>query len=114
MIKQVELYSKYRPLVPKEYRDECCPKPCKEVIEREKSKKKVKGELKRDEKKCKLKLTLAPPVELVAATTTTTVLFSDGGDGQELTTNKTPAQTTPSSPSKRSHEEAGLGNSVTI
>jgi hypothetical protein len=31
-IKQVELWSKYRPLVPKKYGDECCPKPCKGVI----------------------------------------------------------------------------------
>jgi hypothetical protein len=53
-IKHVELWSKYRPLVPKhQYRDECCPMSCKEVIEREKNKKKEKGKLKREEKKKK-------------------------------------------------------------
>ena len=49
-IKQVELWSKYRPLVPVEFREECCPKPAKEVIYREKNKKKAKGKIKRDEK----------------------------------------------------------------
>jgi hypothetical protein len=49
-IKQVELWSQYRPLMPKEHQDECWPMPCKEVIDREKKKKKkkAKGKLKRD------------------------------------------------------------------
>jgi hypothetical protein len=87
-IKQVELWSKYRPLVPKEYRDECCPMPCKEVIEREKNKKKEKGKLKRDEKKKKGKLEVAP---LAAAT--------ESSDKELIS---------PSSPSKRSRQSAEL------
>jgi hypothetical protein len=31
-IKQVELYTKYRPLIPEQYRDELCPKPSDVVI----------------------------------------------------------------------------------
>ncbi len=104
-IKQVELWSKYRPLVPKEYRDECCPMPCKEVIEREKNKKKAKGKLKRDEKKEKQNLTVAARMPIVMATTASTTTASSG-DQQTLTIHDTPL-----SPSKRSHEEAGLGNS---
>jgi hypothetical protein len=46
-------YLNYHPLVPKEYQDECCPMPCKEVLERENDKKKAKGRLKTDEKKDK-------------------------------------------------------------
>jgi hypothetical protein len=33
-IKQVELYTKYRPLVPEMYRDELCPKPSDEILKR--------------------------------------------------------------------------------
>jgi hypothetical protein len=55
--------------------------------------------LKRDGKKEKQKVTVAPQMPIVAATGITTA-SSDGGDGELLTT------TTPSSPSKRSHEEA--------
>jgi hypothetical protein len=32
-IKQVELWSKYHPLVPAKFLEECCPKPAKEVID---------------------------------------------------------------------------------
>jgi hypothetical protein len=38
-IKQVELFKKYRPLLPKEYWDECCPEPVKGVMDREKENK---------------------------------------------------------------------------
>ena len=72
---------------------------CKEVIEREKNKKKAKSKLKRDEKKEKRKVMVAPQMPIIAATAITTA-SSNGGDGELLTT------TTPSSPSKRSHEEA--------
>jgi hypothetical protein len=104
-IKQVELWSKYRPLVPKEYQDECCPMPCKEVIDSEKNKKNARGKLKRDEKKEKGKLKVSRPPPIVAATTA-----SSSNDLQELTTHGTYSDTTTatSSPSKRSHEEAGL------
>jgi hypothetical protein len=47
--------------MPKEYQDECCPMPCKELIEREKNKKKAKGKLKQDEKNEKGKPKVAPP-----------------------------------------------------
>jgi hypothetical protein len=78
--------------------------PCKEVIDREKKKKKAKGKLKRDEKKEMGKLKVAPPMPRVAATTA-----SSSDDPQELTTRGTYSDTTvPLSPSKRSHEEAGL------
>jgi hypothetical protein len=33
-IKQVELYTKYRPLVPEMYRDELCPTPSDEILKR--------------------------------------------------------------------------------
>ena len=32
-IKQVELYSKWRPLLPEQYQDEMCPKPSDNVLE---------------------------------------------------------------------------------
>jgi hypothetical protein len=105
-IKQVELWSKYRPLVPKEFRDECCPMPAKEVIDREKNKKKEKGKLKRDEKKEKGKLKVAPQTTIGGVATDKTV-----NDPPELTahagTSSNPRA--PLSPSKRSLEEAGLG-----
>jgi hypothetical protein len=62
--------------------------PCKEVIEREKNKKKEKGKLKRDEKKKKGKLEVAP---LAAAT--------ESSDKELIS---------PSSPSKRSRQSAEL------
>jgi hypothetical protein len=104
-IKHVELWSKYCPIVPKEHQDECCPMPCKEVIDRERHKKKAKGKLKRDEKKEKGKLKVAPPTPIVAVTTA-----SSSNDPQELTTHGgTSIDTTaPLSPSKQSHEEARL------
>jgi hypothetical protein len=93
-IKQVELWSKYCPLVPKEYQDECCPMPCKEVIEREKNKKKAKGKLKQDdEKKERGKPKVAPPVPIVASTAASTSDYPQG-----LTTSDT---TEPLSPSKQ-------------
>jgi hypothetical protein len=73
-IKQVELWKKYRPLIPEEYRDELCPMPAKEILEGEKNRKNAKSKMKRLEKKKKEgKLKMAP-----------------------------------SSPSKRSREDAGL------
>jgi hypothetical protein len=108
-IKQVELWSKYRPLVPEEFRNECCPKPAIEVIEREKNKKKAKGKLKRDEKKVKGKQTVKPcPTPKVASTSN-----GDAQQSAELTSTTTTSDhatstRTPSSPCKRSHEEAGL------
>jgi hypothetical protein len=47
------MFSNYHPLVPKEYQDECCQMPCKEVIEREKGKKKAKSKVKKYEKRNK-------------------------------------------------------------
>jgi hypothetical protein len=41
-IKQVELYVKFRPLVPEPYRDDICPKPSAEVMARVKEDKKSK------------------------------------------------------------------------
>ena len=38
-IKRVELYSKYRPLIPEEFQDETCPYPGKDVMDRIKAKK---------------------------------------------------------------------------
>ena len=32
-MKQVELYRKWRPLVPEEFRDEICPKPSDQILE---------------------------------------------------------------------------------
>jgi hypothetical protein len=50
-IKQVELYMKYRPLIPQMYRDELCPKPSDQVIENISKQKSQKGKKKRDDKK---------------------------------------------------------------
>jgi hypothetical protein len=50
-IKQVELWQKYHPLVPKHYHNECCPRPAKEVLDREKNMKKERGKQKQHEKK---------------------------------------------------------------
>ena len=110
-IKQVELWPKYRPLVPEKFGEECCPKPAKEVIDREKNKKKAKGKLKRDEKKVKGKQTVKPcPTPKVASTSN-----GDAQQSAELTSTTTTSDhatstRTPSSPCKRSHEEAGLVN----
>jgi hypothetical protein len=41
-IKQVELWKKYRPLVPEKYRDKLCPMPAKEILEGEKNRKERK------------------------------------------------------------------------
>ena len=96
---------KIPPLVPKEYQDECCPMPCKEVIDSEKNKKNARGKLKRDEKKEKGKLKVSRPPPIVAATTA-----SSSNDLQELTTHGTYSDTTTAtlSPSKQSHEAVGL------
>jgi hypothetical protein len=104
-IKQVELWSKYRPLVPAEFRDECCPMPEDGVIDREKNKKKAKGKLKRDEKKQKTR-----PID---ASTSKNADAPSNGDAQETAelTMIRPGTSAaaPSSPcNKRSHEEAGL------
>jgi hypothetical protein len=104
-IKQVELWKKYRPLVPEEYRDECCPMPTKEVLDGEKNRKNAKSKLKRDAKKVKEgKLKSAP---IVVATTARTA--SSSHDPQELTTEgDSNNETAPQSPSKRSRGDAGL------
>ena len=49
-IKQVELWKKYRPLVPEEYREECCPMLTKEILDGEKNRKNLKSKQKRDAK----------------------------------------------------------------
>ena len=57
-IKQLELYEKFRPLIPKQYQDETCPYPGDEIFYGEKRKKSLKAKLKRelkDEKKEKNK-----------------------------------------------------------
>jgi hypothetical protein len=72
-IKQVELWSKYRPLVPAKFREECCPKPAEGVINRERNKKNAKGKLKRDVKKEKGKQTVTPrPTAKVFSTAAST------------------------------------------
>ena len=111
-IKQVELWSKYRPLVPEAFREECCPKPAKEVLEREKNKKKAKGKIKRDEKKEKGKQETVTrrPTPIVASTTAST----SNGDAQEQpaeltsTSDDATSTRTSSSPYKQSREEAWL------
>ena len=50
-IKQVELYTKYRPLVPRIYQDELCPRPSDKVLERISSERREKGRNKRQAKK---------------------------------------------------------------
>jgi hypothetical protein len=59
-IKQVELFEKYRPLLPPHYRDTLCPEPSPSVIARVEGDKKQKAKDAR-EKKCKavnMKLTI--------------------------------------------------------
>ena len=111
-IKQVELYTKYLPLVPEEFREECWPKPAQEVREREKNKRKAKGKIKRDEKKEKKKQETVTqrPTPIVTSTTAST----SNGDAQEQpaeltsTSDDATSTRTSSSPCKRSREEAGL------
>jgi hypothetical protein len=67
--------------------------------------------LKRDEKKDKQKVMVEPSMPIVVATAASS---SNGRNWQELSTNGTSDETTPSSPSNQSHEEAGLENSVLI
>ena len=104
-IKQVELWKKYRPLVPVEYQDEGCPMPTKEVLDGEKNRKNAKSKLKRDAKKEKeAKLKSAP---IVVATTARTA--SSSNDPQELTTEgDSNNEIAPQSPCKRSRGDAGL------
>jgi hypothetical protein len=90
-IKQVELWKKYRPLVPEEYRDELCPMPAIEILEGEKNRKNAKSKMKRHEKKKKEgKLKSNDPQQL-----------ANHGISDDATTG-------PPSPSKRSREDAGL------
>jgi hypothetical protein len=116
-IKQVELYTKYLKLVPKEFREEefreeCCPKPAQEVVEREKNKRKAKGKIKRKEKKEKKKQETVTqrPTPIVTSTTAST----SNGDAQEQpaeltsTSDDATSTRTSSSPCKRSRVEAGL------
>jgi hypothetical protein len=95
-IKQVEMYKKYRSLVPAEYRAELCPEPAKEVLDREKKRKNAKS-------KAKLKPTPSPPSEAEK----TKLMPTPSPPGQELTctqgtTNNT---TVPSSPPSRENAE---------
>ena len=50
-IKQVELYKKWRPLVPEEYADEICPKPSDSVFEMVKNERSEKQKAKKSPKK---------------------------------------------------------------
>ena len=50
-IKQVELYTKWRPLLPEIYKDEMCPKPDGIIMEKVKNDKKLKAKAKVNEKK---------------------------------------------------------------
>ena len=106
-IKQVELWKKYRPLVPEEHREECCPMPSKEILDGEKNRKNAKSKMKRDAKKKKegKPLMSAPSPQTVAATSTVSI----SNDPSELTTHETSNnETAPPSSSKRSREDAGL------
>jgi hypothetical protein len=113
-IKQVELWKKYRPLIPEEYRDELCPKPAKEILDGEKNRKNAKSKMKRDEKKKKeggkLKTAPSPPVvaapPIVAAASTALRI----NDPTQLTNSNVISDnvTAPPSPSKRSREDAGF------
>jgi hypothetical protein len=104
-IKQVEMYKKYRSLVPVEYRAELCPQPAKEVLDREKTRKNAKSQEKRDVKKAQLKPAPSPPSIVAAATS----VSSCNDQGQELTAHGTTNTTTaPSSPFKRSRENSEL------
>ena len=58
--REVELFTKFRPLVPKEYRDIICPEPSKEVIEQ------VKADIaeKRATREAKKKEKTKPPTKI--------------------------------------------------
>ena len=75
--------------------------------ETEEQGKKANGKMKRDEKKEKQKVMVAPQMPIVAATAITRA-SSNGNDGKLLSTN------TASSSSKRSNKETELDNSVTV
>jgi hypothetical protein len=113
-IKQVELWKKYRPLVPEEYRDELCPRPSQEILDGEKKRKNAKSKCKRDAKKKKegtLKSAPSPPI--VAATTTPASNSDDPNDPtddrRQLANHAISNDATaPPSPSKRSRDDAGL------
>ena len=47
-IKQCELYLKWRPFVPDQFKDEICPRPPKEVINKVKKEKNAKIKIKKD------------------------------------------------------------------
>jgi hypothetical protein len=66
--------------VPKVYQDECCPRPAKEVLDREGNKKRrAKGKQKQEEKKEKGKMTVAlPPKPAV------TTMMSSTNDPREV------------------------------
>jgi hypothetical protein len=79
-IKQVELWKKYRPLIPEKYRDELCPKPAKEILEGEKNRKNAKSKMKRQEKnrkEGKLKTAPSPPSPKIVLGATSTALASN-------------------------------------
>jgi hypothetical protein len=102
-IKQVEMFKKYRSLVPEEYRAELCPEPAKEVLDREKKRKNAKSKEKREIKKAKLKPAPSPPSEAEK----TKLMPTPSPPGQELTcTHGTTNNTTvPSSPPSRENAE---------
>jgi hypothetical protein len=106
-IKQVELWKKYRPLVPEEFRDELCPMPPKEILDGEKNRKNMKSKLMRVAKKEKKegKKESEPSPKIVVATTASTASKSEN-DQQELTNNGIFINPiAPSSPLKRSRED---------
>jgi hypothetical protein len=82
-IKQVELFKKYRPLVPKEYWDECCPVPVEGVMDREKERKRTKEKIKREDKSKKKQKVGAPAtVPLIVAPQQPPPLVAAASDGQ--------------------------------
>ena len=57
-LKQVELYTKWRKIVPKEHWESTCPKPRQEILDRVKNEKKVKARKRKQVKDEKLTVKL--------------------------------------------------------
>jgi hypothetical protein len=96
-IKECELYFKYRPHVPEEFREECCPTPSDEVLETEANRKKEKIAKYKKEKSDKAK-------KQVSAATVDNI---SNDRPQELTTEgleQSGNATSPTSPSKRKRD----------
>jgi hypothetical protein len=83
-IKQVELFKKYRPLVPAEYWDECCPVPVEGAMDREKERKRTKEKVKREDKSKKKRKVGPPPpdVPLIVALQQPPPLVAAASNGQ--------------------------------